>query len=80
MVGDKVITTRDIKSFDKNLKIQDDAIPKGMLGEIFHQDNELKFIVVKFENGTTGTFGEGIVDGLDSVEVVDETPSPDIMR
>lgn len=79
-VGDKVITTRDIRSFDKNLNLQDDAIPKGMLGEIIHQDNEKRFIVVKFRNGLNGSFGDDLVDGLDVVEVVDETPPSDIMR
>ena len=79
-LGDKVMTTRDIRSFDKNLKIQDDAIPHGMLGEIIHQDNEEGFIVVKFKNGLNGGFGEGLVDGLDAVEVVDWGPADDIMR
>ena len=78
--GDKVRTTRDIRSFDKNLKIRADAIPSGTLGRIIQQDNDEKFIAVLFENGITGTFGAGLVDGLDSVVVVDETPSPDIMR
>ena len=79
-VGDKVVSTRDIRSFDINLKIQDDAIPKGMLGEIIHQDNDKRFIVVKFENLLNGSFGDGLVDGLDAVKVVDETPPSDIMR
>ena len=79
-VGDKVRTTRDIQSFDRDLRIRADAIPSGTLGEIIQQDNDKRFIAVSFENGINGTFGAGLVDGLDSVVVIVEAPSPDIMR
>ena len=79
-VGDKVKTTRDIRSFDKNLKIRDNAIPRGTAGIIFQQNNDEGWIAVKFDNGINGTFGDHLAHGLDSVTVIDETPSPDIMR
>lgn len=70
MVGDKVAAIKDIRTFDNNLKIRNDAIPSGTIGEVIFQDDENVIVSVLFENGIRGTFADGAVDTIENSIVV----------
>ena len=80
-LGDKVAAIKDIRTFDKNLKIRDDAIPSGSVGKVIFQDDKDAIVTVLFENGIKGTFADGTVDTIENSIVVEIDREPvDVLR
>ena len=80
-LGDKVAAIKDIRTFDKNLKIRNNAIPSGTIGEVIFQDDVNVVVSVLFENGIKGTFADGAVDTIENSIVVGIDREPvDVLR
>ena len=70
-VGDKVVSAKNIRTVDpKTGDVMVKGIPKGMVGTVIEEDVSEKYgstISVEFENYEVASFGDSLVDGLDSI-------------